>query len=195
MLVDALLQHEVEGRVDTLVEEVKELESKQAELVDELVIKVAEEVAEQLQGLLPTIVAQVGDHISNQGINGSRGDNTTDDSIQEDDRNVNGGAVAYIRWVEKMEAAQDISGCEDNQKVKYSAGSLTGIALTWWNSEVRTRGRVAVERILKSKKSKNKQKPTRNEETSTRERFEANIKSRIKTVVEERQESKEKVKV
>ncbi|GJX67665.1 hypothetical protein Tco_0303392 [Tanacetum coccineum] len=36
---------------------------------------------------------------------------------------------------------------------------------------------------IKVKKSKNEQKPTRNEETSTRERFEANIKSRIKTVV------------
>ncbi|GKE08425.1 hypothetical protein Tco_1411976 [Tanacetum coccineum] len=127
MLVDALLQHEVEGWVDRLVEEVDELESKQAELVDELVIKVAEEVAE-LQGLLPTIIANVGDHMSNQGINGSRNDNAIDDSIQEDDRNVNvgnvrnrcsykefvacklkefdgkGGAVAYIRWVEKIEA-------------------------------------------------------------------------------------------
>ncbi|GJV37435.1 hypothetical protein Tco_1409912 [Tanacetum coccineum] len=36
---------------------------------------------------------------------------------------------------------------------------------------------------IKVKKSKNEQKPTRNEETSTRERFEANIESRIKTVV------------
>ncbi|GKG40523.1 reverse transcriptase domain-containing protein, partial [Tanacetum coccineum] len=40
---------------------------------------------------------------------------------------------------EKMEAVQDISGCGDNQKVKYYVGSLTGRALTWWNSEVRTR--------------------------------------------------------
>ncbi|GJX46621.1 hypothetical protein Tco_0271811 [Tanacetum coccineum] len=47
---------------------------------------------------------------------------------------------------------------------------------------------------IKVKKSKNEQKPTRNEETSTRERFEANIKSRIKTVVEKSQESKEKDK-
>ncbi|GJS83579.1 hypothetical protein Tco_0750120 [Tanacetum coccineum] len=96
-----------------------------------------------------------GDHISNQGINRSRNNNTTNDIIQEDDRNANlgngrngcsykefvtckpkdfdgkGGAVAYIRWVEKMEAIQDINGCGDNQKVKYSAGSRTGRALTW----------------------------------------------------------------
>ncbi|GKA93770.1 putative reverse transcriptase domain-containing protein [Tanacetum coccineum] len=117
-------------------------------------------IAQQLQGLLSTIAAQVGDHISNQGINGSRNDNTTNDDIQEDFRNANlvngrngcsykefvackqkefdgkGGAVAYICWVEKIEAVQDISGCGDNQKVKYSAGSLTGRALTWWKSKL-----------------------------------------------------------
>ncbi|GJU56025.1 putative reverse transcriptase domain-containing protein [Tanacetum coccineum] len=38
-----------------------------------------------------------------------------------------GGAVAYIRWVEKMEAVQDISDYRDNQKVKYSAGSLIAL--------------------------------------------------------------------
>nr|GEX12979.1 reverse transcriptase domain-containing protein [Tanacetum cinerariifolium] len=108
-----------------------------------------------------------GDHISNQGIKGSQNDNATYDNIQEDDRNVNvgnrrngcsykefvackskefdgkGGAVAYIRWVEKIEAVQDINGCGDNRRVKYSAGSLTDRALTWWNSEVMTIGRKA----------------------------------------------------
>ncbi|GKC85796.1 hypothetical protein Tco_1141513 [Tanacetum coccineum] len=101
--------------------------------------------------LLPTIIAQVGDHISNQGINGSRNDNVADDSIHEDVRNVNvsneqnrcsykefvacktkeydgkDGVVAYTRWVEKIEAVQDISGCGNNQKVKYSIGSLIGM--------------------------------------------------------------------
>ncbi|GKG58423.1 hypothetical protein Tco_0592202, partial [Tanacetum coccineum] len=51
-----------------------------------------------------------------------------------------GGAVAYIRWVEKIEAVHDISGYGDNQKVKYSAGPLTSRALTWWNSKVKTVG-------------------------------------------------------
>ncbi|GKC90388.1 reverse transcriptase domain-containing protein [Tanacetum coccineum] len=99
----------------------KELESKQAEVVDELTIKVTEEVVEQLQDILPTIVTQVGDHVSNQGNIRSQNDNAAEDSIHEDDRNVNvgngrnecsykdfvackpkefdgkGGAVAYIR--------------------------------------------------------------------------------------------------
>ncbi|GKC11985.1 reverse transcriptase domain-containing protein [Tanacetum coccineum] len=114
-----------------------------------------------------TVIAQVGDHVSNQGNIGSQNDNAANDNIHEDDRNVNvgngrnrcsykdfmackpndfdgmGDTVAYICWVEKMEAVQDISGCRNNQKVKYSAGSLTSKALTWWNSEVRTRGHEA----------------------------------------------------
>ncbi|GJR78239.1 hypothetical protein Tco_0149024 [Tanacetum coccineum] len=105
-------------------------------------------IAQQLQDLLPTIVAQIGDHISNQGIYGSQNDNATGDNIHEDVRNVNmsngqsrcsykefvackpkefddkGGAIAYTCWVEKMEAVHDISGYRVNQKVKYVVGSL-----------------------------------------------------------------------
>ncbi|GKE10795.1 reverse transcriptase domain-containing protein [Tanacetum coccineum] len=55
-----------------------------------------------------------------------------------------GGAIVYTRWVEKMESVQDMSGCKDNQKVKYTAGSFVGKALTWWNSQIHTRGREAV---------------------------------------------------
>ncbi|GJZ00998.1 hypothetical protein Tco_0518959 [Tanacetum coccineum] len=43
---DQLLHHEVEGRVDELVEEVEELGNQRAELVDELVIKMVKEVTE-----------------------------------------------------------------------------------------------------------------------------------------------------
>ncbi|GKE11049.1 hypothetical protein Tco_1414600 [Tanacetum coccineum] len=136
MLVDAPLQHEVEGWVDRLVEEARGLENKRAELVDELAIKVATEGGPDI---LPTIVAQVGDHVSNQGNIGSQNNNAADDNIHEDDRNVN----INLLGCEKMEAVQDINGCEDNQKVKYSAGLLTDRALTWWNSEVNIRGRAA----------------------------------------------------
>ncbi|GJQ99655.1 putative reverse transcriptase domain-containing protein [Tanacetum coccineum] len=52
-----------------------------------------------------------------------------------------GGAVVCTRWIEKIESVQDMSGCGDNQKVKYTAGSFVGKALTWWNSHIRTLGR------------------------------------------------------
>ncbi|GKC89920.1 hypothetical protein Tco_1150569, partial [Tanacetum coccineum] len=50
------------------------------------------------------------------------------------------------------------------------------------------------ERILKSKRAKTSKNRQETEKTSTKERFEANIESRIKTVVEKRQESEEKDK-
>ncbi|GKD37542.1 reverse transcriptase domain-containing protein [Tanacetum coccineum] len=37
-----------------------------------------------------------------------------------------------------------MSGCRDSQKVKYTAGSFVGKALTWWNSQIHTQGREAV---------------------------------------------------
>ncbi|GJZ83199.1 putative reverse transcriptase domain-containing protein [Tanacetum coccineum] len=52
-----------------------------------------------------------------------------------------GGDVVLTRWIEKMEFVHDMSGCSVNQKVKYTAGSFVGMALTWWNSQIRTLSR------------------------------------------------------
>ncbi|GKB17263.1 putative reverse transcriptase domain-containing protein [Tanacetum coccineum] len=54
-----------------------------------------------------------------------------------------GGAIVYTRWIDKMESVQDMSGCGENHKVKYIIGSFIGKALTWWNSQVQTRGQEA----------------------------------------------------
>ncbi|GKC44910.1 reverse transcriptase domain-containing protein [Tanacetum coccineum] len=43
--------------------------------------------------------------------------------------------------IEKIEYVHDMSGCSVNQKVKYTAGSFVGKALTWWNSQIRTLSR------------------------------------------------------
>ncbi|GKF42351.1 reverse transcriptase domain-containing protein, partial [Tanacetum coccineum] len=37
-----------------------------------------------------------------------------------------------------MEFVHDMSGCSIGQKVKFTAGSFVGKALTWWNSQIRT---------------------------------------------------------
>ncbi|GKE10273.1 hypothetical protein Tco_1413824, partial [Tanacetum coccineum] len=42
-----------------------------------------------------------------------------------------GGVIVYTRWIEKMESVKDISRCGDDQKVKYTASSFVGKALTW----------------------------------------------------------------
>ncbi|GKA30758.1 reverse transcriptase domain-containing protein [Tanacetum coccineum] len=117
-------------------------------------------IAQQLQNMLPTILAQVDNYDNNQ-------ENIVNDNIQGDVRNVivnndrrgctykeflacnpkeygsKGGAIVYTRWIEKMESIQDMSGCGDNQKVKYTAGSFIGKDLTWWNSQIHTRSREA----------------------------------------------------
>ncbi|GKD73098.1 reverse transcriptase domain-containing protein [Tanacetum coccineum] len=54
-----------------------------------------------------------------------------------------GGAIALTRWIKKMENIIDSSRCSENQKVKYVASSFVNKALTWWNTQVQTRGREA----------------------------------------------------
>ncbi|GJW78213.1 putative reverse transcriptase domain-containing protein [Tanacetum coccineum] len=118
-------------------------------------------IAQQLQNLLPAILAQVG----NQGNVGNQNGNVVNENVQENVGNVivNGsrvgcsykeflacnpkeydgkvGAVVLTRWIEKIESVQDMSSCSVDQKVKYIVGSFMGKALTWWNSQICTLSR------------------------------------------------------
>ncbi|GKC69716.1 hypothetical protein Tco_1115599 [Tanacetum coccineum] len=115
-------------------------------------------IAQQLQNLLPAMLAQV----SNRGNIGNQNGNVVNENVQENVGNVlvngnrvgcsykeflacnpkeydgKGGDVVLTRWIKKMENVQDMSGCSNDQKVKYTAGSFVGKALTWWNSQIRT---------------------------------------------------------
>nr|GEU85381.1 hypothetical protein [Tanacetum cinerariifolium] len=133
-LVDRLLHHEVEGRVDRLVEEVEGLENQRVELVVRLVIKVVKEVTE------------VGNHASNiqgnvRSVNVGNGRNGC--SYKEfmtcnpKDYDGKGGAIVYTRSIEKMELVLDMSACGANQKVKYTTESFISKALTWCNTQNR----------------------------------------------------------
>ncbi|GJR74282.1 hypothetical protein Tco_0086647 [Tanacetum coccineum] len=114
-------------------------------------------IAQQLQNLLPAMLAQV----SNQGNVGNQNGNVVIENVQENVGNVivNGnrvgcsykeflacnpkeydskeGVVVLTRWIKKMEYMHDTSGCSINQKVKYTAGSFVDKALMWWNSQMR----------------------------------------------------------
>ncbi|GJS63408.1 putative reverse transcriptase domain-containing protein [Tanacetum coccineum] len=118
-------------------------------------------IAQQLQNLLPAMLAQV----SNRGNVGNQNGNVVNENVQENVGNVivngnrvgcsykeflacnpkeydgKGGVVVLTRWIEKMESVHDMSGCSIDQKVKYTAGSFVGKALTWWNSQIRTLSR------------------------------------------------------
>ncbi|GJW27021.1 putative reverse transcriptase domain-containing protein [Tanacetum coccineum] len=121
-------------------------------------------IAQQLQNLLPAMLAQV----SNRGNVGNQNGNVVNENVQENVGNVivngnrvgcsykeflacnpkeydgKGGAVVLTRWIEKMESVHDMSGCSIDQKVKYTAGLFVGKALTWWNSQIRTLSREVV---------------------------------------------------
>ncbi|GKD57657.1 putative reverse transcriptase domain-containing protein, partial [Tanacetum coccineum] len=115
-------------------------------------------ITQQLQNLLPTMLAQV----SNRGNVGNQNGNVVNENVQENVGNVivNGnrvgcsykeflacnpkeydgkeGVVVLTHWIEKMESVHDSDCCSNDQKVKYTTGSFVGKALTWWNSQIGT---------------------------------------------------------
>ncbi|GKC41309.1 hypothetical protein Tco_1059031 [Tanacetum coccineum] len=90
-------------------------------------------IAQQLQNLLPAMLAQV----SNQGNVGNQNGNVVNENVQGNVGNV----IVNGNRIEKMESVHDMSGCSSDQKVKYTAGSFVSKALTWWNSQIHTLSR------------------------------------------------------
>nr|GEZ68800.1 reverse transcriptase domain-containing protein [Tanacetum cinerariifolium] len=110
------------------------------------------------KNLLLTMLAQ----FSNRGNVGNQSGNVVNEIVQENVGNVlmngnqvscsykeflacnpkeydgKGGPVVLTSWIEKIESVHDMSGCSIDQKVKYTAGSFMGKALTWWNSQICT---------------------------------------------------------
>ncbi|GJU05617.1 reverse transcriptase domain-containing protein [Tanacetum coccineum] len=89
-------------------------------------------IAQKLQNLLPTIVAQVG----NQGRGHGNGKNQNGDAAND---NIQGDVCRGCTYKEFLACNPK----EDSQKVKYTASSFVGKALMWWNSQIHKRGREA----------------------------------------------------
>ncbi|GJX13324.1 putative reverse transcriptase domain-containing protein [Tanacetum coccineum] len=113
-------------------------------------------IAQQLQTILPQIVTQMTNNVNNanngNGGNGGGGNGNGRNNgctykgflaCNPKEYNGKGGAIALTRWIEMMETVIENSGCAENQKVKYAASSFVNKALTWWNTQVQARGRVA----------------------------------------------------
>ncbi|GKD69926.1 hypothetical protein Tco_1324016, partial [Tanacetum coccineum] len=118
------------------------------------------------------VEANEGDQGNNQGNNQNQDGNAVNDNIQGEVRNVivnngqrgcsykkflacnpkeydgKGCAIVYTSWIEKMKSVQDMSGCGDDQKVKYTIGSFFGKALTWWNSQIHIRSRETANHVM-----------------------------------------------
>ncbi|GKC23760.1 putative reverse transcriptase domain-containing protein, partial [Tanacetum coccineum] len=95
-------------------------------------------IAVQLQNLLLAMLAQ--ENIGNVIVNGNQIGCSYKEFLACNHKEYDGkgGAVVLTRWIEKIESVHDISGCRIDQKMKYTAGSFVGKALTWWNSQIRT---------------------------------------------------------
>ncbi|GJT58396.1 putative reverse transcriptase domain-containing protein [Tanacetum coccineum] len=50
------------------------------------------------------------------------------------------GVVGLNRWIKKIESVFNISGCAIENQVKFATYTLLGVALTWWNGQIRTLG-------------------------------------------------------
>nr|GEV26996.1 hypothetical protein [Tanacetum cinerariifolium] len=69
-------------------------------------------IGQQLQNLLPAMLAQIGNQRNIRNLN----------ACNPKEYDGKGGAVVLTRWIEKIENVQDMSGCSIDQKVKYTAG-------------------------------------------------------------------------
>ncbi|GJR98524.1 hypothetical protein Tco_0270698 [Tanacetum coccineum] len=50
------------------------------------------------------------------------------------------GVIGLTQWFERMESVFHISNCTVENQVKFATCTLIGVALTWWNSHVKTVG-------------------------------------------------------
>ncbi|GJU69744.1 reverse transcriptase domain-containing protein [Tanacetum coccineum] len=140
-------------------------------------------IAQQLQNLLPALLAQVGSQDSNQGNGRNQNGDAINDNIQGDVRNVimnndrrgctykkflaynpkeydgKGGAIVYTRWIEKMESVQDMSGCGDNQDEAIRNRSL--------KKNIEKRGNGREHSRDRNVKDDNKRSRTRNDYATT----------------------------
>nr|GEY15421.1 reverse transcriptase domain-containing protein [Tanacetum cinerariifolium] len=97
-------------------------------------------IEQQLQNLLATILAQ-GDG-RNFILNNGQMDCSYKKFLACNPKEYDGKErdIVYTSWTKKIESVQYMSRCRDDQKVKYTVGSFVGKALTWWNSQIHTRG-------------------------------------------------------
>ncbi|KAJ9556370.1 hypothetical protein OSB04_010984 [Centaurea solstitialis] len=109
-------------------------------------------VSEQVMASLPNIVSQVaaGFNTNQNNNQGTREQDCTYKSFRScNPKEFHGteGAVGLLTWIEGMESVLHISKCLERNKVEYAACLLQGRALTWWNTQVQTRGRDATGQI------------------------------------------------
>ncbi|KAI3685701.1 hypothetical protein L6452_34958 [Arctium lappa] len=113
--------------------------------------EIARLVSEQILASLPNIVSQIAAGLNaNQPNQPGAGVNVERECTYKTFKTCNPkefhgteGAVGLLSWIEGMESVLHISKCPETKKVEFATCLLQGRALTWWNTQVQTRGRVA----------------------------------------------------
>ncbi|GJW12153.1 hypothetical protein Tco_1577980 [Tanacetum coccineum] len=91
------------------------------------------------------------DDLNGQGSDQGMGSNRGVEGVNGNIEGASGGAPDFSTIIAQQlqnllptmlaQSVHDMSGCSIDQKVKYTAGSFVGKALTWWNSQIRTLSR------------------------------------------------------
>nr|GEU34977.1 hypothetical protein [Tanacetum cinerariifolium] len=79
------------------------------------------------------------------------------------------GVASLSQWFERMESVFHISNCAVENQVKFATCTLYSIALTWWNTHVKTVGHEAA--YASKKKFKNTSRSTQNQQQQPNKRL------------------------
>ncbi|KAI3756684.1 hypothetical protein L1987_56506 [Smallanthus sonchifolius] len=106
--------------------------------------EIATIITNQLANVLPGMVTQVSEALRNAGTTGGNINNASYKTFlacKPVEFFGSEGATGLLHWFEKMESILNMCDCPENLKVKYASSAFQKRALTWWNAQVRTRGR------------------------------------------------------
>ncbi|GJT16711.1 putative reverse transcriptase domain-containing protein [Tanacetum coccineum] len=80
----------------------------------------------------------------NQGVTAALAARDADRNTNGDDSHISGagteGVAGLSQWFERMESVFHISNCTVENQVKFATCTLHSVALTWWNTHVKTVG-------------------------------------------------------
>ncbi|MDV3194613.1 MAG: hypothetical protein Q8886_02770, partial [Candidatus Phytoplasma australasiaticum] len=129
--------------------------------------EISQMIADQIAAAIPTIVSQLdqgaggsgGASGSGAGAGGAGAGGNPLVNVEDPPRGCSykafigckpaeytgeGGAVGVLHWIEEPESVFEVCNCAEDSKVKFSTHTLKGKDLTWWNTEIRTRGRAQI---------------------------------------------------
>nr|GEX63354.1 hypothetical protein [Tanacetum cinerariifolium] len=95
-----------------------------------LPVELADRIVKYPKGIVENVLVGVANVLAERGATKSKNGEDSHDSRT--------GVVGLMQWFKKMETVFHISNCTVACQIKFATCTLQGIALTWWNSHVKT---------------------------------------------------------